>query len=194
VVIFLLEYIIDALIAWSAAPLLAIRSAGAAPDLEPPLTFQRILIPLDGSAAAEQILMPAVALGTVTGAAYTLLYTVESCRFVSGAPASSMPRLDNASIAQEQTEAQDYLNGIALLMRYEGLEVETQVCVTHDAPNTIRQAALQQASDVIAMTTHGRGGFSRLLLGSVARQVLRDSPVPVLLSRPQERHRRVRQE
>jgi nucleotide-binding universal stress UspA family protein len=132
--------ITDALVSWSPAPLLALRSAGAAPDLAPPLKFQRILIPLDGSAAAEQILMPAVALGTVTGAAYTLLYTVESCRFASGDPASYMPRLDNASLDREQTEAQDYLNGIALLMRYEGLEVETQVCVTHDAPSTIRQA------------------------------------------------------
>jgi nucleotide-binding universal stress UspA family protein len=138
--------------------------------------------------------MPAVALGTVTGAAYTLLYTVETGRFVSGNPASSRPRLDNAALAREQTEAQDYLNGIALLMRYENLEVETQVWVTHDAPSTIRQAALQHASDVIAMTAHGRGGFSRLLLGSVAVQVLRDSPVPVLLSRPHERHRRAGQE
>jgi len=138
--------------------------------------------------------MSAVALGTVTGAAYTLLYTVESCRFEGTNPASYMPRLYNASIAHEQTEAQDYLNGIALLVRYEGLEVETQVCVTHDAPSTIRQAVFQHASDVIAMTTHGRGGFSRLLMGSVAVQVLRDSPVPVLLSRPQERHLRARQE
>lgn len=194
VVRFRLEDITDALVSWSPAPLLALPSAGAAPDLAPPLTFQRILIPLDGSAAAEQILMPAVALGMVTGAAYTLLYTVETCRFVSGDPASYMLRLDNASIAHEQTEAQDYLNGIALLMRYEGLEVETQVCVTHDALSTIRQAALQHASDVIAMTTHGRGGLSRLLLGSVAMQVLRDSPMPVLLSQPRERRKRAGQE
>jgi nucleotide-binding universal stress UspA family protein len=193
VVRFRLEDITDALVSWSPAPLLALRSVGAAPDLAPPLTFQRILIPLDGSAAAEQILMPAVALGTVTGAAYTLLYTVESCRFASGDPASNMPRLDSASLAREQTEAQDYLNGIALLMRYEGLEVETQLCVTHDAPSTIQQAALQHASDVIAMTTHGRGGLSRLLLGSVAVQVLRDSP-PVLLSQPRERRKRAGQQ
>lgn len=194
VVRFRLADIIDALVSWSPAPLLALRSAGAAPDLAPSLIFQRILIPLDGSAAAEQILMPAVALGTVTGAAYTLLYTVESCRLVSGDPASYVPRLDNASIAHEQAEVQDYLNGIALLMRHEGLEVETQVCVTHDAPSTIQQAALQHASDVIAMTTHGRGGLSRLLLGSVAVQVLRDSPVPVLLSQPRERRKRAGKE
>jgi nucleotide-binding universal stress UspA family protein len=182
--------ITDALVSWSPAPLLALSSAGAAPDTEPSLKFQRILIPLDGSASAEQILMPAIALGTVMEAAYTLLYTVEPYRFEGGDPASYRSRLGNAAIAHEQAEAQDYLDGIALLMRHEGLEVETQVCVTHDAPSTIRQAALQYASDVIAMTTHGRGGLSRLLLGSVAVQVLRDSPVPVLLSRPQERRKR----
>jgi nucleotide-binding universal stress UspA family protein len=44
------------------------------------------------------------------------------------------------------------------------------------------------------MTTHGRGGLSRLLLGSVAVQVLRDSPVPVLLSQPRERRKRAGQQ
>jgi nucleotide-binding universal stress UspA family protein len=186
--------ITDALVYWSPAPLLALRSAGAAPDPEPSLTFQRILIPLDGSAAAEQILMPAVALGTVMGAAYTLLYTVEPYRFKGGDPASYTSRLDHAAIAHELAEAQDYLDGIALLMQHEGLEVETQACVTPNTPSTIRQAALQHASDVIAMTTHGHGELRRLLLGSVAVQVLRDSPVPVLLSRPRERRKRAGQE
>jgi nucleotide-binding universal stress UspA family protein len=82
-----------------------LRSAGAAPNPELWLKFQRILIPLDGSASAEQILMPAVVLGTVMGAAYTLLYTVEPYRFEGGDPASYTSRLDNAAIAHEQAEA-----------------------------------------------------------------------------------------
>jgi nucleotide-binding universal stress UspA family protein len=149
-----------------------------------------MLIPLDGSALVEQILMPAVALGSIMGAEYTLLYVVEPYRFVGGDPVPYTSRLDDATIAHEQAEAQDYLNGIALLMRAEGLQVQTRVAVARDARTAIRQAALQHEIDVIAMTTHWRGGLDRLLVGSVAVQVLHDSQVPVLLYRPQERRGR----
>jgi nucleotide-binding universal stress UspA family protein len=146
-----------------------------------------MLIPLDGSALAEQILAPAVALGTSMEATYTLLHVVEPSRFVRGAAVPYASRLDNPALAHEQAEALDYLDGIALLMRAAGLHVQTQVAVACDARTAIWQAARQQDSDVIAMTTHGCGGLSPLLVGSVAMQVLHDSHLPVLLYRPQER-------
>ena len=190
---FRLGDITDALVRWHPAPILTLRTA-AAPDPESPLRFQRMLIPLDGSALAEQILMPAVALGTVMGAEYTLLYVVEPYRFVSGDPVPYTSRLDDAALAHEQAEAQDYLNGIALLMRAEGLPVQTRVAIARDARTAIRQTARQHEIDVIAMTTHARGGLDRLLVGSVAVQMLHDSQVPVLLYRPQERRGRARHE
>lgn len=187
---FWLVDITNALVRWMPAPILALRWPWAAPDSDSPLTFQRMLIPLDGSALAEQILAPAVALGSAMGAEYTLLYVVEPYRFVNDDPVPYAFRLDDAAIAHEQAEAQDYLDGIALLMRAEGLPVQTQVAVARDARTAIRQAARQHEIDVIAMATHARGGLNRLLLGSVAVQVLHDSKVPVLLYRPQERRRR----
>jgi nucleotide-binding universal stress UspA family protein len=191
---FRLGDITDALVRWAPAPILALRWPCAAPDPEPPLRFQRMLIPLDGSALVEQILMPAVALGTVMRAEYTLLYVVEPYRFVSGDPVPYTSRLDDATIAHEQAEAQDYLNGIALLMRAEGLQVQARVAVARDARTAIRRTARQHEIDVIAMATHWRGGLDRLLVGSVAVQVLHDSQVPVLLYRPQERRGRARRE
>jgi nucleotide-binding universal stress UspA family protein len=183
---FQLRDITDALVRWRPASILALRTTGAALDSEPP-EFQRMLIPLDGSALAEQILAPAVALGTSMQATYTLLHVVEPYRFVRGAAVPYTSRLDSPALVHEQAEAQDYLNGIALLMRAAGLHVQTQVAVACDARTAIWQAARQQDSDVIAMTTHGRGGLSPLLVGSVAMQVLRNSHLPVLLYRPQER-------
>jgi nucleotide-binding universal stress UspA family protein len=138
---FRLGDITDALVRWAPAPILALRTASAAPDPEPPLRFQRMLIPLDGSALVEQILIPAVALGTVMRVEYTLLYVVEPYRFVSGDPVPYTSRLDDATIAHEQVEAQDYLNGIALLMRAEGLQVQARVAVARDARTAIRQTA-----------------------------------------------------
>jgi nucleotide-binding universal stress UspA family protein len=187
---FRLGDITAALVRWYPAPILALRSAGAAPDPEVQHAFQHMLIPLDGSALAEQILAPAVALGNIGEAAYMLLYVVEPYRFMSGDPVPYTSRLEDAALADEQAKAQDYLNGIALLMRAEGLQVQTRVAVARDARTAILQAALQHEIDVIAMTTHWRGGLDRLLVGSVAVQVLHDSQVPVLLDRPQERRGR----
>jgi nucleotide-binding universal stress UspA family protein len=187
---FRLSDITDALARWRPAPILALRTGGAAPDREPPPRLQRILLPLDGSALAEQILAPAIALGNVMGAEYMLLYVVEPYSFVSGAPVPYTSRLDDVALAHAQAEAQDYLDGIVQLMRHEGLRVQTRVVVARDARTAIRQAARQLETDVIAMTTHGRGGLSPLLVGSVAMQVLHDSHLPVLLYRPPERRRR----
>jgi nucleotide-binding universal stress UspA family protein len=145
-----------------------------------------MLIPLDGSALAEQILAPAVALGTSMEATYTLLHVVEPSRFVRGAAVPYASRLNNPALAHEQAEAQGYLNRIALLMRAVGLHVQTQVAVACDARTAIWQAARQLDSVVIALTSNGCGGLSPLLVGSVAMEVLRDSHLPVLLYRPQE--------
>ena len=185
-----LDDITAALVRWHAAPILALCPPNAASDPEVQPTFQRMLIPLDGSGLAEQILVPAVALGTAMRAEYTLLYVIEPASMVSGKPASDTAALDDATLVHAQAEAQDYLDGIALMMRVEGLQVETQVAVARDARTAIRQAVRQHEIDVIALTTHWRGELDRLLVGSVAVQVLHDSHIPVLLYRPHQRRKR----
>jgi nucleotide-binding universal stress UspA family protein len=187
---FRLGDITDVLVNWRLAPILVLRSASEAPDEEPERAFRRMLLPLDGSALAEQILVPAVALGNVMGSEYTLLHLVEPSSFVSGLSVANTSRHADVAIERALAEAQDYLDGVALLMRAEGLQVQTQVAVARDVRSAIRQAAREHEIDAIAMTTHARGGLNRLLLGSVAVQILRDNHVPVLLYRPQERHRK----
>jgi nucleotide-binding universal stress UspA family protein len=186
---FRLANITDALVYWQPAPLLAMPSASATLDAEPEPRFRRMLLPLDGSALAEQILVPAVALGKAMGAGHTLLHLVDPYSLVSGEPVAYTSKLSDLTIARMQDEAQDYLDGIALLMRAEGLKVQTRVMVAHDAHIAIRRAAREHEIDLIAMTTHAHGGLNRLLLGSVAVQILRDNDLPVLLYRPQERRR-----
>jgi nucleotide-binding universal stress UspA family protein len=184
---FRLADITDALVYWRPAPMLVLRTDSGVPDAQPPPRLQRMLLPLDGSALAEQILVPAVALGRVMETEYTLLHLVEPYSFVSGEPVPYTSRLSDLTIAHMQAEAQDYLDGIALLMRAEGLQVQTRVMVACDARIAIRQVAREHEIDLIAMTTHARGGLNRLLLGSVAVQMLRDNHLPVLFYRPQER-------
>jgi nucleotide-binding universal stress UspA family protein len=78
---FWLGSVADALMRRLPVPLLLVRPQEGAPDLseEPPL--RRILIPLDGSALAEEVLAPALALGGLVGAEYTLLWVVRPLPF-----------------------------------------------------------------------------------------------------------------
>ena len=67
-------------------------------------------------------------------------------------------------------------------LRGRGVRVTTDA--RHGDPVTeLVAAARETGADLIAMTTHGRSGFGRLLFGSVAEAVLRQAEIPVLIMR-----------
>ena len=72
----------------------------------------------------------------------------------------------------------------ALKEQFSGLEVEGVVVRGEDVPCAIVDWAAEHGADMIALSTHGRTGFRRLILGSVAEAVLRHSSVPVLARLP----------
>jgi nucleotide-binding universal stress UspA family protein len=80
-------------------------------------------------------------------------------------------------------EAADYLEKVAGRLRAEGLSVQTRVNV-EEQPGVAILDAGKPPIDMIAIETHGRGGLSRLLLGSVADKVIRGSKLPILVHRP----------
>ncbi len=82
-------------------------------------------------------------------------------------------------------DAEEYLAALAVDLRRRGIHVKTMVR-RGDAAEEILKAARETNADVIAMTTHGRSGLGRLLFGSVAETVLRESQIPVLLLRSTE--------
>ena len=81
-----------------------------------------------------------------------------------------------------RTEAEEYLAWIATALRARGVRVTIHVRVG-DAVSQILAGAHEVDADLIAMTTHGRGGFGRLLFGSIAEAVLRQAEIPVFLMR-----------
>ena len=81
-----------------------------------------------------------------------------------------------------RTEAEEYLASIATALRARGVRVTIHVRVG-DAVSQILAGAHEADADLIAMTTHGRGGFGRLLFGSIAEAVLRQAEIPVFLMR-----------
>ena len=133
-----------------------------------------ILVPLDGSELAERALGPARQLAVATGATLLLVQVV--------------PEHDRGAVtglSDEIEEAQRYLAGLACRLRAPGggesaPTILTQACSGDPAARIVREAE-QWHTELIVMSTHGRGGLGRLVRGSVADAVLRASSVPVLL-------------
>ena len=130
---------------------------------------RRILVALDGSAESEQILDEVARLAPAD-AHLDLLHVVPT--YNHSIPGVGFNLEDLATI---------YLESVA--ERLQNRRVRT--FVWRGAPEEeLPKAARSLEADLLAMTTHARKGLSHLLMGSVAEAVVRNSPVPVLLTRP----------
>jgi nucleotide-binding universal stress UspA family protein len=174
----------DRLVRQLEVPMLLLRPH-AARGAPPASMLRRILIPLDGSPLAEAVLEPATQLGDMLGAEYTLF------RAVVLPPPLQLP-YPAVMIIPEQTpvtsvlreQAQGYLDEMAHRLRSRGLRVETAVEVTTDSVSAISTWAERHGADLIALATHGYGGATRFLLGSVADKLVRSATVPIFVWRP----------
>lgn len=141
---------------------------------------KRILLPLDRSALAETLVPVVADAARGGGATVRLLY-------VASEPENRVNE-DGAVVAYtdqetERLEAEglDYLRTVEA--RFDGADVECAVRFG-DPPSEILREAEAFGADLIAVTTAGRSGMGRVLLGSVAEQVFRRADVPVMLLRP----------
>jgi nucleotide-binding universal stress UspA family protein len=171
----------DELIRVSPAPLLLVRpEPGSVPR-----PFRRILVPLDGSPAAEAILVHAIELARLEADSELILLNVVQPIWVpDGAFA---PTASGREVTRRQEErARKYLHRLARRLEASGLRVRTRVQTATTVALAILDAARGEQADIVALAAHGRSGIRRLTLGSVADKVVRGSPVPVLVFRPSE--------
>ena len=136
--------------------------------------FERILVPLDGSSCAENILPAVEKLATDLKASVALLRVAVAHTFPGVDPTDAEVKVVR--------EAEDYLAGIEKRLKAKGLKVDSHVRYGDDAEEILNHAGLKEV-DLVAMSTHGRSGVGRFLIGSVAEKVLRHSPKPVFLAR-----------
>lgn len=150
-----------------------------------PKNYKRILVPLDGSRLAEQVLEDVKAIvSDKKDSLITLLMVVEPLvkpylvDYFGG---------DEYKAAEEKNEAdaKDYLVSIAEELTRIGMRVEVELIVGGEADSTILEYAEENNIDLIVMSTHGRSGVHRWIFGSVTQRVLRHSKVPVLVVPPQ---------
>jgi nucleotide-binding universal stress UspA family protein len=135
----------------------------------------RILVPLDGSPMAEAALPTARTLAKDNPhAVLTLMRAAEAGGLGTGDAIE-------AQVAVVR-EAEAYMDAVARRLQAEGLAVKTSVWYGAPAAS-IASAAEAIKADLIVMNSHGRSGLGRLVLGSVAEQVLRGTRTPILLLR-----------
>lgn len=146
-------------------------------DLGQPIAwegFRSLLVPLDGSRLAEEVLPAARAIGLRTGATVTLLHVLER-----GAPAT----VHGERHLRSKPDAEAYLAQIAQRIAADGLTV---VCHVHENPEqdvarSLAEHADELGSDLIVLASHGAGGLREFLFGSIAQQVVRRGRWPVLV-------------
>ncbi len=138
--------------------------------------LSRILVPLDGSPLAEAILPQVAELANLRKAEIQLLRVALAHAAPGADPVEAQVR------AVE--EAQTYLTRVEADLTAQGFAVKCTVRYGH-APEEILDHVQAGGADLIAMSTHGRSGLRRWVLGSVAENVVRRSPIPVLLLRAQ---------
>lgn len=142
--------------------------------------YKKILVPLDGSTLAEAALPHAEALAKSEGAEIIILR-------VPNLPAADLfaryPAMANKIVEDMEIETDQYLQEEVNKLSKEGVKV-SGLLREGPVPDTILAVAEEKQADLIAMSTHGRTGVQRWLLGSVADKIVHHAHIPVMLIHP----------
>ena len=175
----------DSLVRHAGAPVLFAPDVGDAPAKDPAdgePEFQHILLPLDGSRVADEIVEYAAELGEPGRTMFTLLrIVVPTLMFAEPAPTPLPLTADTREIKRREREALGQFERTAFRLTLRGFVAEPQVVVHSQPAAAILAFAAEHSVDLIALSTHGHGGVARAILGSVADKVMRDANVAVLL-------------
>ena len=145
--------------------------------------YQRILVPIDGSATAQRGLEEAIALARLTQGRLRLLHVIDDLSFslvmdaYAGSAGGWLDELRAAGLR--------LLEEARISANKAGVEAETMLCekVSGVVHEQITAEATRWGADLIVLGTHGRRGVGRAVMGSSAENVLRLAKVPVLLVR-----------
>ena len=136
--------------------------------------YKSILVPLDGSKLAENILTEVEELAVLLHARLNLIYVSKAHVLPGVDPTDAQVRVVN--------KAKQYLESLKKQLVTKHIDIQTHTPYGNPAEK-ILEVSRRHDIDLIAMSTHGRSGIGRWLLGSIAEKVVRHSDVPILLLR-----------
>jgi len=155
--------------------------------------FKRLLVPLDGSPFALQALPYAAEIAQRFSAEVVLVQVMKPATFIiaAGAPGGVSPAASEIAVqAARETDkrnaarARRYLSDKVRTMTSQRIESSYQV-LGGDTARSIIEFGEKENIDLVVMTTHGKSGLKRAVMGSIADAVIRQSGKPVLVVRPQ---------
>lgn len=174
---FSLGSVTDSLIRNAHIPVLVVKPEPSYLNPHAPDRFSQMIIPLDGSTLAEEIVAPAVRLAKLEQAEIILLQVLSSQDADTNLPTSWWEETLPMSHA--------YLNRIAAKLRAAGLQVVTEIVVGSGVAEAIATFAKTRRAGIVAIATHGRSGLRRAVRGSVADELMRNGAVSLLVMHPQ---------
>jgi nucleotide-binding universal stress UspA family protein len=170
----------DSLIRHTTIPVLVVKPPTSYLNPQVIEGFKRIIVPLDGSTLAEQILPRALTLAKLEEAEITLLNVLLPHSY-------SQKEISDPKLPwwdKDISLAQTYLSRIAGKLRRDGVAVTTDIVIGDNVASAIGDFAGREKADLIAIATHGRGGLVRVLRGSVADAVMHSSRLSMLVFKP----------
>lgn len=169
----------DALIRNARVPVLVVKPTPSYLNPHAVDRFQLMVIPLDGSTLAEQILVPAIELAAIEQAEIVLLQVLS-------------PDEDNVAKdplhawwEEDVPLAHAYLAKVAARIRRLGISVTSDIVIGSSVAEAIATFAQSHRADMVAIATHGRSGLRRVMRGSVADELTRNSTTSLLVLHPQ---------
>jgi nucleotide-binding universal stress UspA family protein len=148
--------------------------------------FTKILACLDGSGLAEQILPYAAAQAERFDSKMVLLQVISPRGTICAPGIEAVPiAVPLDQIPQEEAAAKEYMERLCQPLRQKGLDVECLTLVGSPGECIVKYAE-ENGFDLVALATHGRSGLGRLVFGSVADHVVRNSGRPILLIKPKD--------
>ncbi len=151
--------------------------------------FETIIVPLDGSSSAEAVLPTVVDIARHFRSLVVLVDAVDiptRRRIVPAESPATMTanrELVEKVVSVERQRAERYLSELRARLDDGSFSIEA-VVLEGEPSQAIVAIAREKRAALIAMSTHGRGGIDRLVFGSVADGVMRNTGVPVLVVRP----------
>ncbi|MEY3871443.1 MAG: hypothetical protein RLZZ296_438 [Pseudomonadota bacterium] len=145
--------------------------------------FHHILVPVDGSSTSDKALDEAIRLAVFSGAKINLMHVIDDLSHLTGfEPATDYVQ---QMIPLMRAAGEELLAKAGEKVLAQGLQVECVLIA--EGPGRVFEHVAEQAhmsqADLIVLGSHGRRGVKRVLLGSDAEQIIRHSPVPVLVVR-----------
>ena len=169
----------------SSCPVLVVRSSHPENPIPPLSEVKSIVVPLDGSEFAEHALNVVEELMGNGDVTYHLVRIPEMVTYPGTMYGAASYETVEIYLDAVEQEAEAYLKDMAAELEKRGHKVTWEVRQGLIA-DAIQAAVTKNDADMVAMSSHGRTGFRRVLMGSVAERVLNESPVPVLMVGPED--------